>query len=140
MDQAIRLSGSAWQARDIVIAQDVSGDGVTDLVFRSDASGRLLLRKGIAASTGGVDLNSLASAANSSGGADTYYTATGWSTNTMPFLHGTPDANGDGIPDIWSVHPDGSVRFHPGGKTAANETGTEVIGPNTWWPKRITIG
>ncbi|MFJ5843184.1 DNRLRE domain-containing protein [Streptomyces shenzhenensis] len=140
VDQAIRLSGSAWQARDIVIAQDVSGDGVTDLVYRSDTSGRLLLRKGIAASTGGVNLNSLASAANSSGGADTYYTATGWSTSSMPFLHGTPDANGDGIPDIWSVRPDGSVRFHPGGRTAANETGTEVVSANTWWPKRITIG
>ncbi len=49
---------------------DVSGDGAADMVYRTDSSGRLLLRKGIAASGGGTDLNSLASAANSSGKAD----------------------------------------------------------------------
>ena len=68
VDQAVRLiASSAWTDRDLVTVMDVSGDGVADLVFRSDASGRLLLRKGVAASGGGVDLNSLASAANSSG-------------------------------------------------------------------------
>ncbi|EPD54834.1 DNRLRE domain-containing protein [Streptomyces sp. HGB0020] len=140
VDQAIRLSGSGWKDRDLVVVQDVSGDGIADIVYRSDVSGRLLLRKGIAARSGGVDLNSLASAANSSGGTDNYYSAAGWSTSSMPFLCGTPDANKDGVPDIWSVRADGSVRFHSGGKTAVNETGTEVVGANSYWQKRISVG
>jgi hypothetical protein len=140
VDQAIRLSASAWKDRDIVLAQDVSGDGVTDLVYRSDASGRLLLRKGIAASAGGVDVNSLASAANSSGGTDAVYGSSGWYSTDKPFLYGTPDVNKDGVPDIWSVRPDGSVRFHAGGKTGVAESGTEVVGANTYWQKRVTIG
>ncbi len=140
VDQAIRLASSGWKDRDIVIAQDVSGDDVADLVYRSDASGRLLLRKGIAASSGGVDVNSLASGAGSNGGADSYYSSTGWGGSSMPFLYGTPDANKDGVPDIWSVRSNGSVRFHAGGKAAVNETGTEVVGANDWWRKRIAIG
>ena len=140
VDQAVRLSASAWKDRDLVVAQDVSGDGIADLVYRSDASGRLLLRKGIAASGGGVDVNSLASAANSSGGADIEYGASGWSSSGVPFLYGTPDANKDGIPDIWAVGSDGSVRFHPGGRTIVNATGTEVVGANTYWSKRLAVG
>ncbi|AWE50564.1 DNRLRE domain-containing protein [Streptomyces nigra] len=140
VDQAVRLSSSSWKGRDIVIVGDMSGDSVTDLVYRSDTSGRLLLRKGIAASSDAVDLNSLASAANSAGGTDTYCSGTGWSSSSMPFLHGTPDANSDGIPDIWSVRPNGTVYFHAGGKTAVAEPGTQVISTNDWWPKRITIG
>ncbi|ALV30712.1 DNRLRE domain-containing protein [Streptomyces sp. CdTB01] len=140
IDQAIRLSASAWKDRDIVLAQDVSGDGVADLVYRTDVTGRLLLRKGIAASAGGVDVNSLASAANSSGGVDLTYGASGWYSSDKPFLYGTPDVNKDGIPDIWSVRPDGSVRFHAGGKTSVTDTGTEAVAPNDYWQKRITIG
>ena len=91
-------------------------------------------------SGGGVDVNSLASAANSSGGADIEYGASGWSSSGVPFLYGTPDANKDGIPDIWAVRSDGSVRFHPGGRTIVNATGTEVVGANTYWPKRLAVG
>ncbi|WP_210593554.1 DNRLRE domain-containing protein [Streptomyces sp. GESEQ-35] len=140
VDQAVRLISTSWADRDIVLAQDVSGDGVTDLVYRSGASGRLILRKGIAASGGGVDLNSLSTAANSSGGADIEYSASGWAVSSVPFLLGTPDANSDGIPDIWAVRSDGSVRFHSGGRTTTSNTGTAVVGPTTWWAKRIAVG
>lgn len=140
VDQAIRLSASAWNDRDIVLAQDVSGDGVTDIVYRSDASGRLLLRKGIAASAGGVDINSLASAANSSGGIDAVYGSAGWYSSDKPFLFGTPDVNKDGVPDIWSVRPDGSVYFHAGGKPSVTDSGTKVVDANNYWQKRIAIG
>lgn len=119
---------------------DVSGDGVADMVYRTEASGRLLLRKGIAASGGGTDLNSLASAANSSGKADTEYGSSGWYTTDVPLLVGTPDANSDGIPDIWAVAANGAVRFHAGSRTALSGSGTQVVNPNTYWAKRLSIG
>ncbi|MET9904641.1 DNRLRE domain-containing protein [Streptomyces sp. NPDC006446] len=140
IDQAIRLSASAWTERDLVTVQDISGDGVTDLVYRTDTSSRLLLRKGIASSGGGVNLNSLASGANSSGGADTEYGASGWSSTNIPLLIGTPDTNGDSIPDIWAVRSDGSVSFYAGGKTTLSGSGTQIIAPASYWKTRIAIG
>ncbi|WP_328392378.1 DNRLRE domain-containing protein [Streptomyces sp. NBC_00390] len=140
VDQAILLSASPWASRDIVTVQDVSGDGVTDLIYRTDASGRLLLRKGSAATGGGVDLNSLATAANSAGGVDTEYGASGWLSSSVPHLIGTPDVNGDAIPDIWAVKSDGSVRFYAGSKTTLTGSGTEIIAPASYWKTRIAIG
>ncbi|MDH6434817.1 hypothetical protein M2158_003294 [Streptomyces sp. SAI-144] len=139
VDQAVLLSGG-WTNRDLVTVIDISGDGVADMVYRTDSSGRLLLRKGIAASGGGTNLNSLASAANSSGGTDTEYGASGWYTTDVPLLMGTPDANSDGIPDLWAVAANGAVKFHPGSKTVLSGSGTQVINPNTYWPKRLSIG
>lgn len=56
----------------IVSAGDATGDGKTDLVYRTDVSARLLLRTGIKdPTTGGVKLDSLAAAVNSEGGAGT---------------------------------------------------------------------
>ncbi|MFF2330906.1 MULTISPECIES: DNRLRE domain-containing protein [unclassified Streptomyces] len=140
IDKAVRLSSSPWTERDIVTVQDISGDGITDLVYRTDVTGRLLLRKGIAASGGGVDLNSLAAAVNSAGGVDTEYGASGWSSTNIPHLIGTPDANGDAIPDIWTVRSDGSVRFYAGGRTVLSGSGTEIIGAASYWKTRIGIG
>lgn len=140
VDQAIRLSATGWTSRDLVTVMDVSGDGVADMIYRTDASGRLLFRKGIAAAGGGTDLDSLASAANSSGGVDTEYGASGWFSTDIPLLMGTPDANSDGTPDIWAVRPNGSVRFYVGSKTAGTGPGTEVVGANDYWQKRIAIG
>ncbi|MFJ2177238.1 DNRLRE domain-containing protein [Streptomyces sp. NPDC087851] len=140
IEKATRLSGASWADRDTVIALDVTGDSVTDLVYRSDATGRLLLRTGVKAASGGVDLSSLASAADSGAGTDTQYAASGWSSSAVPHLMGTPDVTGDDIPDIWAVHSDGSVRLHTGGRTALSGTGTNVIAPSTWWKTRQTIG
>ncbi|MFD4524533.1 hypothetical protein ACFWP7_11560 [Streptomyces sp. NPDC058470] len=101
----------------------------------------MLLRKGLAASGGGVDVNSLASAANSSGGLDAEYSATGWSRSDMPFLMGTPDTNGDLIPDMWAIRSDGSVASYPGSRTSVVPTsGTQVIAPSVLWLARIAIG
>lgn len=140
IDQAIRLSASAWKDRDLVTAQDITGDGVTDLLYRTDVSGRLLLRKGIAASSGGVNPDSLASAANSAGGVDIEYGASGWDSDNIPLLIGTPSVNGDSVPDIWAVRSDGSVRFYTGSKTALTGSGTEVIAAKDYWKTRIAIG
>jgi hypothetical protein len=140
IDSATRLSPSGWQCCDIVTVQDVTGDGVTDLVFRGDTTGQLKLRKGIAATSGGVNLTSLASAAGSADGADTVYGSSGWSAASIPLLIGTPDANGDAVPDIWTVRSDGSVRFYAGSKTVLSGAGTEVVAVNSYWQKRIAIG
>ncbi|MFF6915900.1 hypothetical protein [Streptomyces sp. NPDC012466] len=91
-------------------------------------------------STAPVDLSSLATAANSSGGEDNEYGGSGWSSSAMPHLMGTPSANGDTIPDIWAVLADGSVRFHAGSKTAPSGSGTEVIARADYWKTRTDIG
>ncbi|MEE1792770.1 DNRLRE domain-containing protein [Streptomyces sp. BE308] len=140
IDQAIRLSSSSWTERDIVTVADISGDGVTDLVYRTDLSGRLLFRKGIKATGGGVDPASLASAVNSAGGEDSVYGSSGWGSSSIYLLIGTPDANGDAIPDIWTVRTNGTVRFYPGSRTALSASGTEVIGAASYWMTRIAIG
>ncbi|MEU6535119.1 DNRLRE domain-containing protein [Streptomyces sp. NPDC047000] len=140
IDQAVRLTSAPWTERDLVTVMDVSGDGVTDIVYRTDVSSQLMLRKGIAASGGGVDFSSLATGANSSGGVDTVYGASGWSSTSIPLLIGTPDISGDGIPDIWTVRSDGSVRFYVGGKTVLAGSGTEIIGATSAWKTRIAIG
>ncbi|MFM9449922.1 DNRLRE domain-containing protein [Streptomyces europaeiscabiei] len=140
IDQAIRLSASAWAERDIVTALDITGDGVTDMVYRTDVHSQLMLRKGIAASGGGTDLDSLSSQADSSGGTDLEYGSAGWSNANVPLLIGTPDANGDGIPDVWAVRSDGSVRFYAGGKTVLAGSGTEIVAPASYWKTRIAIG
>ncbi|MEV5457925.1 DNRLRE domain-containing protein [Streptomyces cellulosae] len=140
IDKAIRLSSTPWADRDIVTVADISGDGVTDLVYRTDVSGRLLFRKGIKAAAGGTDLTSLASAANSADGVDAVYGSSGWGSSSIYLLIGTPDANGDAIPDIWTARTDGTVRFYAGGRTVLSGSGTEIIGTASYWKTRIAIG
>ncbi|MEV4862139.1 DNRLRE domain-containing protein [Streptomyces ossamyceticus] len=140
VDQAIRLAASTWTERDIVTVLDITGDGVTDMVYRTDVHSQLMLRRGKAASGGGTDLDSLSSGADSSGGTDLEYGSAGWSNANVPLLIGTPDANGDGIPDIWTVRSDGSVRFYTGGKTVLTGSGTEIVAPVSYWKTRIAIG
>lgn len=141
VDQATRLSATGWTGRDLVTAQDVSGDGVTDLIYREDTASVLRLRKGIAAAGGGVSLASLASSNASAGGGDTEYAPAGWNITNMPHLLGIPDSNGDNIPDLWAVRADGTVRFYAGGRAAmAPVPGREVLGARSYWQNRITIG
>ncbi|MET7615748.1 VCBS repeat-containing protein [Streptomyces sp. NPDC005408] len=140
VEQAVLLSSSPWLERDIVTVQDITGDGVTDLLYRTDASDRLLLRTGKAAG-GGTDLNSLAAAANSAGGVDTQYGATSWGREGIRFLHGTPDANGDGIPDIWTLRVDGAVRFYAGTRGEMTHGGVEIISNSGGgWNSKLAIG
>ncbi|MFJ2647063.1 DNRLRE domain-containing protein [Streptomyces sp. NPDC087420] len=137
VEQALQLSSSPWTNRDIVTAQDITGDGATDLVYRSEDSGRLLLRTGKKATGGGVDLNSLASAANSAGGVDTAYGTSGWGSDNIRLLFGTPDANSDLIPDIWALKADGTTRFYAGSRTALSGSGTQI---GSGWQNKMAIG
>ncbi|MFI9114114.1 DNRLRE domain-containing protein [Streptomyces venezuelae] len=117
--EARMLTSAPWASRDVVSVSDIGGDGVPDLLFRSEEVGRgLLLRHGKPGTGGGVDLNSLAAAANSKTGQDEVYGTGGWAAASIPMIAGTPDANGDNIPDLWAVKSDGKLYFYPGGRAA----------------------
>jgi hypothetical protein len=141
VEQATQLSSSAWTERDIVTVQDVTGDSVTDLIYRTDVTGRLLLRTGKAGASGGVDLSSLAAGANSAKGVDEQYGASGWATSNIRLLAGTPDANKDGIPDIWTLRADGAVRFYAGSRGEMAHSGVEIVGNSDGgWKNKMAIG
>ncbi|SFD27087.1 FG-GAP-like repeat-containing protein [Streptomyces aidingensis] len=136
--QAVRLIGHSWAGRDIVTVADVSGDGVADLIYRNRSSGYLWLREGKPAQggDGGVDLLSLGSSGASAGGADTVY-GSGWTPAAHPLIMGTPDTNGDGIPDIWTVLSDGSLRVYHATRTSVGDW-TTVFGSG--WADKPAIG
>ncbi|WP_431966067.1 FG-GAP-like repeat-containing protein [Actinacidiphila sp. bgisy160] len=133
----LQNGGSVWPDRDLVSVGDHNNDGAVDLVFRTLSSGKLTLRYGKPNSTGGTAIDSLANSGNSLNGADTTYAATGWTTTTVRLLLGTPDANHDGIPDMWAVMNDGSVRMYSGGTTTVG-TYTTVV--SNGWDGKMTVG
>ncbi|MFF4371472.1 DNRLRE domain-containing protein [Streptomyces sp. NPDC001594] len=118
--EARQLSATSWLKRDIINVRDVTGDGVPDLVYRDDFTPDrgLALRRGKPGTNGGADINSLALAVNSADGKDLTYGTTGWDSTTWPLLRGTPDVNGDGIPDLYLTHNDGTLHLYYGGRTA----------------------
>ncbi|MEU3743771.1 DNRLRE domain-containing protein [Streptomyces narbonensis] len=116
--EARLINSGAWTERDIVTVDDFSGDNVPDLLFRGTVADQgLMLRKG-KPSGGGVDLDSLDTAASALGGEDITYGTGGWLKADMPNIIGTPDVNKDNIPDIWAVDADGKMYFYVGGRTA----------------------
>ncbi|MEV7525839.1 DNRLRE domain-containing protein [Streptomyces sp. NPDC091371] len=136
---AKRLSGG-WASRDIVGVRDVNADNVPDLLFRTSTLDRgLILRIGKPGTNGGADLNSLASAANSADGHDNTYATTGWSRADKPFVLGTPDTDGNGIPDIWAVATDGN-QYHFSGVKEGQLTGSWTGGDEDGWNTFLTIG
>ncbi|MGW1116930.1 FG-GAP-like repeat-containing protein [Streptomyces tanashiensis] len=136
--EARMLTSSPWATRDLVTVADIGGDGVPDLLFRTEETGRgLLLRHGKPGTNGGVDLTSLAAAANSKTGQDEVYGTGGWNKDSIRKIKGTPDANGDNIPDMWAAASDGNLYFYPGGRTTH---GTRFITSNLGWLSSLAIG
>ncbi|WP_190232876.1 FG-GAP-like repeat-containing protein [Streptomyces avicenniae] len=130
---AHQISATAGNGLDLVSLADFNKDGAPDLLFRSHGSDRLWLRYGIRDGSRGSTVASLSSAGGSLNGTDTLY-AEGWSETTMPITHiyAAPDVTGDGLPDIWSVAPDGSVRLYRGGASALG-AGTVVVSAASGW-------
>lgn len=144
VESATRLAASVWTDRDIVSVQDISGDGVTDLLYRNDTAGKLYLRLGKPGASGGVDFVSLAAAADSAspGGIDITYGASGWQSTNVRLLMGTPDVNGDNIPDVWTIRVDGTVRFYAGTTGEMQHSGVAIVGNSNGvgWKNKLAIG
>ncbi|MEU6380317.1 DNRLRE domain-containing protein [Streptomyces sp. NPDC046909] len=138
---ATYMNAGAWGDRDLVSVGDHNADGEPDLLWRSTSSGNLYLRYGIADSNGGSTLTSLAAAANSLTGADTTY-ATGWTATAMPLplLYGTPDVTGDGVPDIWSLTSDNTVKFYAGGAKTLGSGVAVISSTNGGWSTKLAFG
>jgi hypothetical protein len=113
------MTTTSWadKARDFVAIADYNGDGAADLTYRTSA-GNIVLRKGILDSDGeGTVLKSLGQSVWSLDGDDTYASGT-FTYTAFPLLYGTPDATGDGIPDIWATNAAGALLLYQGGATS----------------------
>ncbi|MFJ3932718.1 DNRLRE domain-containing protein [Streptomyces sp. NPDC090029] len=130
----VEMIGEAnWSAYDLVGLRDISGDGLADLLMRGpSASAGLLLRKGKPDPDGGVDFRSFSSSSSGAGGAQVVYGTTGWGRDDVPMILGTPDVTGDsgGIPDLWAVRSDGTLRLYAGGRTSLG--GGTLVGEQNW--------
>ncbi|MYY04235.1 FG-GAP-like repeat-containing protein [Streptomyces sp. ATexAB-D23] len=126
--EAVRLSASAWEIRDIVNVADIDLDGTPDLLWRNTSNGNMYVRHGKpGTATGSVDLNSLKTAAASREGKDTSY-GTGWTSAKIDTVIGIPDVNGDRVPDIWArFTADGSVKVYHPSTTNTNAPAMTVI-------------
>ncbi|WP_328923251.1 FG-GAP-like repeat-containing protein [Streptomyces sp. NBC_00190] len=136
----VKKIATTWTPRDIVSVRDISGDGVPDLLYRNDADPNrgLLLRRGKPGANGGADMTSLSSAANSADGKDNTYATTYWSRAELPLVLGTPDANGDGVPDIWVTSVNGNQYLFPGATDHMPGTATGI--DEDGWNTFLTIG
>ncbi|WP_318215948.1 VCBS repeat-containing protein [Streptomyces sp. SCL15-6] len=140
VSKSVRMSSSPWLERDIVSAGDHNKDGAVDLVYRTYASNRLLIRFGKKEGNG-TSLTSLAAAVNSLTGKDEVYGTGGWDATNVRLLTGTPDADGDGIPDMWAVMGSDVARFYPGG-AQVHGTPVEIVSASdgVGWHNKKAIG
>ncbi|GGL74835.1 hypothetical protein GCM10010129_18260 [Streptomyces fumigatiscleroticus] len=134
--KAEQITATTWDTRQLINVGDVNGDGEVDLVYRTFATDRLIVRFGVSDGNGGTTLASLGHAADSLTGTDTEY-ATGWGRTTYTLVAGTPDVTGDGIPDIWARKADGSVVFFACTKTGV---GTPVTVISSGWEAKKAFG
>jgi hypothetical protein len=72
---------------------------------------------------------------------DEQYGASAWATSNIRLLVGTPDANKDGIPDIWTLRVDGAVRYYAGTRGEMTHGGVEIVGNSDGgWKNKMAIG
>lgn len=127
--------GTAWARRDIVNLADMNKDGTPDLLWRNMDNGNMYLRRGKPGTgTGSVDLNSIALAANSVAGDESF--GTGWTDANVKYAIGVPDLNNDGIPDIWALFvSDGHMAIYNPSTTNTNSAVKTVISSG-WMTKK----
>ncbi|MCX2184789.1 VCBS repeat-containing protein [Streptomyces sp. SKN60] len=128
---ATLMNGGAWGRRDIVNVADINRDGTPDLLWRDLDNGAINVRHGKpgAAGAGSVDLNSLMLAANSLNGDVSY--GTGWTEAAISSAIGIPDANNDGVPDIWArFTSDGHMSVYYPSTTNTNAPAKVVLSVN----------
>lgn len=142
---ATQLAGDDWSIRDLVQVGNIAGDSALDLVYRTNLSSKLYLRKGKAHASGtGTDLASFAVQTASADGIDFAYGTSGWHSDTMRIVIGSPDVTGDAIPDVWALKSDGNAVIYPGSRTAALSSTTmfNIINSSvgTSWTGHTAIG
>ncbi|MEV6178810.1 FG-GAP-like repeat-containing protein [Streptomyces sp. NPDC052015] len=123
--EAIQMTSTSWgdAERDFVAIADYNGDGAADMTYRT-AAGNIILRKGILDSDGvGTVLKSLGLSSSSLDGDDTYASTT-FTRAAYPQIYGTPDATGDGIPDVWATNAAGALLLYDGGATSLGSATT----------------
>ncbi|MFJ2903747.1 FG-GAP-like repeat-containing protein [Streptomyces sp. NPDC087212] len=114
--EAVQMTTTSWAHadRDFVAIADYNGDGAADLTYRT-AGGNIILRKGILDSSGtGTVLKSLGQSGWSLDG-DSVYASSSFTRAAFPQVYGTPDATGDGIPDMWATNAAGALLLYKGG-------------------------
>ncbi|MEU6346897.1 DNRLRE domain-containing protein [Streptomyces sp. NPDC046977] len=133
----LQNTATAWPDRDLVSVGDHNNDGALDLVYRVRQAGQLRVRYGIKDSHGGTTLLSLSNGTPSLLGVDTNYPGIAWSKDSVPMIAGTPDINGDGIPDIWAVLADTSVHVYIATPTTP---GSDAIVITSGWDVKKALG
>ncbi len=130
--------GTAWARRDIVNLADMNKDGTPDLLWRNLDNGTMYLRRGKPGpGTNSVDLNSIALAANSVAGDESF--GTNWTDTNVKYAIGIPDINNDQIPDIWALFPsDGHMAIYNPSTTNTNLPVKTVIGSG--WNDKLAFG
>lgn len=125
--EAILMEGTAWARSEIVNVADVDLDGTPDLLWRNLDTGYMYIRHGKPGSVAGsVNLDSLKLAANSRQG-DVQY-GNSWTETNITAAIGTPDLNGDRIPDLWARYgSDGQMRVYHASTTNTNAAAKIVI-------------
>lgn len=122
-ETATQMTTTAWADRDFVAIADYNNDGAADMTYRT-AAGNIQLRKGKPDPSGvGTELKSLGQSGWSLDGDKVYASGT-MTTAAYPLLYGTPDATGDGIPDVWATNSAGALLLFTGGATSLGASKT----------------
>lgn len=119
-------TGSTWSGMTVVGITDVTGDGVPDLIARTDKTGALWLYKGAGDGTFGT-------------AATRTRIGSGLDAARFPLLVTKGDVTGDGHADIWAVGKAGNL-YLVKGTAAGGFCGPEVVSRSAFWGGVTALG